>query len=82
MLRPSSSAEPRAKAKTPLFKCNDDRDDDDVLWFEKGEAIREEIREIFCFLFFCLFAEEEKMGEIFWSVNFGFRIFSREEDFY
>ena len=71
MLRPSSSAEPRAKAKTPLFKCNDDRDDD-VCGARVKPFLQRDLRDF-------LFVEEEKQrGEFFlvcefWVQNFFFK---------
>ena len=71
MLRPSSSAEPRAKAKTPLFKCNDDGDDD-VCGARVKPFLQRDLRDF-------LFVEEDKRrGELVLVCELGFRIFFQE----
>ena len=73
MLRPSSSAEPRAKAKTPLFKCNDDRDDD-VCGARVKPFLQRDLRDF-------LFVEEEKQrGELVLVSELGFRIVFEERN--
>lgn len=69
MLWPSlSSAEPRAKAKTPLFKCNDDGDDD-VCGARVKPFLQRDLRDF-------LFVEEDKRrGELVLVCELGFRIF-------
>ena len=76
MLWPSlSSAEPRAKAKTPLFKCNDDGDDD-VCGARVKPFLQRDLRDF-------LFVEEDKRrrGELVLVCELGFRIFFQERNF-
>ena len=75
MLWPSlSSAEPRAKAKTPLFKRNDDGEDD-VCGARVKPFLQRDLRDF-------LFVEEDKRrGELVLVCELGFRIFFQERNF-
>ena len=77
MLRPSSSAEPRAKSETPLFKCNDDRDDD-VCGARVKPFLQRDSRDFLFFVFLFVRGRGEKGREFFLVCEFGFRSFLQE----